>query len=157
MEKPISKQSIVIIVLASLAGLLFTIFSVTIAFDAYKNKSWPTTEGTIYSSEVIRSSRYVPKIVYTYNVDTLAFSSERIQLKDMAQYKKKEDAELVTRKYPVDAKVKVYYNPAKFDEAILEPGIQGVHFFMLFIGLLIFIAPLIGLFYSIKKAKTKIN
>lgn len=71
----------------------------------------------------------------------------------MAQYKKKEDAEEVASKYPVDAKVKVYYNPAKFDEAILDPGVQGVHIFMLFIGFLIFTAPLIGLFYSIKKSK----
>ncbi len=153
MEKPISKSGMIIIILASLAGLLLTLFAVNNSINASKTKSWPTTEGTIYSSEVVRSSRYVPKIVYTYNVDTNAYSSERIRLKDMAQYKKKVDAEKVANKYPVDSKVKVYYNPIKFDEAILDPGIKGEHIFMLLIGLIIFIAPLIGLIYSIRKAK----
>lgn len=157
MERPISKQGMLIMILASLAGLLLTLFAINNAINATKSKSWPTTEGTIYSSEVIKSSRYVPKVVYTYNVDTNAYSSEKIQLKDMAQYKKKEDAEKVASKYPVDAKVKVYYNPDKFDEAILEPGIKGEHIFMFLIGLIIFIAPLFGMIYSIKKAKTTKN
>lgn len=153
MEKPISKSGMIIIILASLAGLLLTLFAANNSINAFNAKSWPTTEGTIYSSEVVRSSRYVPKILYTYNVDTNAYSSERIQLKDMAQYKKQEDAEKVANKYPVNSKVKVYYNPIKFDEAILEPGIKGEHIFMLLIGLIIFIAPLIGLVYSIRKSK----
>lgn len=156
MEKPLSKSGMTIIILASLAGLLLTLFAINNSINAFKTKSWPTTEGTIYSSEVIHSSRYVPKIVYTYDVDTNAYSSERIRLKDMAQYKKREDAQEVANKYPIDSKVKVYYNPAKFDEAILEPGIKGEHIFMLLIGLIIFIAPLIGLIYSIRKAKTAV-
>ncbi len=139
-----------------MAGLLLTLFAANNSLNAYNAKKWPTTQGTIYSSEVIHSSRYVPKIVYTYDVDTNAYSSERIRLKDMAQYKKKEDAEKVANKYPVDAKVKVYYNPTKFDEAILDPGIKGEHIFMLLIGLIIFLAPLIGLIYSIRKAKTTV-
>jgi len=156
MEKPISKSGMLIIILASMAGLFLTLFAANNLLNAYNAKKWPTTEGTIYSSEVIRSSRYVPKIVYTYNVDTNAYSSERIRLKDMAQYKKKEDAEKVAAKFPVNSKVKVYYNPIKFDEAILEPGIKGEHIFMLLLGLVIFIAPLIGLIYSIRKAKTAV-
>lgn len=153
MEKPMSKLNMLIIILASLAGLAVTIFAANNSVNAYKSKSWPTTEGTIYSSEVTGSSRYIPKVVYTYNVDTNAYSSERIRLKDMAQYKKQQDAQEVANKFPVDAKVKVYYNPNKADEAILEPGIKGEHIFMLFIGLVIFIAPLIGLIYSIRKAR----
>lgn len=154
MEKPISKSGMLIIILASIAGLFLTLFAVNNAVNAFQAKSWPTTEGTIYSSEVIGSSRYVPKIVYTYNVDTNAYSSEKIRFKDMAQYKKREDAQQVVQKYTVNTKVKVYYNPAKFDEAILEPGIKGEHIFMFLIGLIIFFGPLIGLIYTIKKAKS---
>ncbi len=153
MEKPISKLNTLIIILASLAGLAVTIFATNNSLNAHKSKSWPTTEGTIYSSEVTGSSRYVPKIKYNYYVDTTEYSSERIRLKDMAQYKKQQDAQAVANKFPVDAKVKVYYNPTKADEAILEPGVKGEHIFMLLIGLIIFIAPLVGLIYSIRKAR----
>jgi len=153
MEKPLTTSGKLIIILASLAGLFLTLFATNNAVNAYKTKSWPTTVGTVFSSEVVRSSRYVPKVVYTYDVDTNAYSSERIRLKDMAQYKKRDDAELVANKYPVNAKVKVYYNPNNVSEAILEPGIKGEHIFMFLIGLVIFLAPLIGLIYSIKKVK----
>lgn len=157
MEKPLSTSGKLIIILSSLAGLALTIFAANTAMFAYKTKSWPTTEGTVFSSEVVRSSRYVPKVVYTYDVDTNAYSSERIRLKDMAQYKKKEDAAQVANKYPVNAKVKVYYNPTKFDEAILEPGIKGEHIFMFLIGLIIFIAPLVGLIYTIRNSRSNLS
>ncbi len=153
MEKPLTKSGMLIIILASLAGLLLTYYSTNNAIDAYATKSWPTAEGTIIISEVTRSSRYVPHIVYTYAVDTMDYSSEKIDLAVNAQYKWQKDAQVEADKYPVNKKVTVYYNPNNPGEAILNPGIKGVHAFMFFIGLVIFLAPLIGLIYTIRKSK----
>lgn len=94
--------------------------------------------------------------MYTYTVDSTEYSSEKIGLTNYAQYKKKDDAKKVADKYPPNTKVTVYYNPHKADEAILKPGINGEHIFMFSIGLIIFIAPIIGLIYSIQKSKASI-
>lgn len=154
MEKPLTKSGMLLIILASLAGLFLTYFASNNALNASKTKSWPTAEGTIVTSEITGStSRYVLHIVYTYTVDSTEYSSEKIGLTNYAQYKKKVDAESAIDKYPLNSKVTVYYNPDKVDEAILKPGIRGEHAFMFFLGLIIFLAPLIGLIYSIKKSK----
>lgn len=155
MEKPLTKSGILIIILASLAGLALTIFGVNNSIDAQKTKSWPTTDGIIITSEVIQSSRFVPHIVYTYSVNTVELTSEKIGLTNYAQYKKKADAAKQADKYPVNTKVTVYYNPSNIGEAILSPGINGSHIFMIFLGLIICLAPLIGLVYSLKKIKKR--
>lgn len=153
MEKPLTKSGMLIIILASLAGLALTYFATNNAIDAHSTKSWPTTEGTIITSEVTRSSRYVPHIVYAYTLDTVEYISDKVGLTNYAQYKIESDAKVEADKYPVNTKVTVYYNPNKVDEAILKPGIRGEHIFMFLLGLVIFLAPLIGLIYSIRKAK----
>ncbi|BDX38198.1 hypothetical protein CYCD_15530 [Tenuifilaceae bacterium CYCD] len=156
MEKPLTKSGMLIIILASLAGLFLTYFATNNAIDAHSTKSWPTTEGTIIVSEVTRSSRYVPHIVYTYTIDTLDYTSEKIGLTNYAQYKRESDAKVESDKYPVNSKVTVYYNPNNAEEAILKPGIKGEHILMFSIGLIIFLAPLIGLIYSIRKKNLEV-
>lgn len=153
MEKPLTKSGMLIIILASLAGLALTIFAVNNSVNAYKTKSWPTTQGIIISSEVTGNSRYTPRVTYNYTIGENEYTSDKVGLTNMAQYKHKDDAIREADRYPVNAKVTVYYNPAKVDEAILEPGIKGEHIFMFLIGLIIFLAPLIGLIYSIRKAR----
>ena len=157
MEKPISKSGILLIILASLAGLFLSIYATNSAVNAYKSKSWPTVEGIITSSEVARHSKYVPEIRYSYMIDSVEFSSEKISLSPTAQYKYKDDAAKITDKYPANTKVKVYYDPNRFDFALLEPGIKGVHIFMFLLGLIIFIAPLIGLRYSLRNSQKTEN
>ncbi len=151
MEKPITKTGILLIVLSSLAGLSLAILAANNALNAYKTKHWPTATGTIVISEVVKSSRYVPRIVFSYAIDSVEYSSEKVGLTNYAQYKKKEDAQKEAGRYPVNTKVKVYYNPDNAEEAILKPGIKGEHLFMFFLGLIIFFAPLAGLIYTIRK------
>lgn len=153
MEKPLTKSGMLIIILASLAGLALTIFAANNSINAIKAKNWITTKGTVTSSQVEWNSKYVPKVTYTYTIGTEEFTSDKVRLTNFAHYKKKEDAAKVTNKYPVDAKVTVYYNQNKPEEAILDPGIKGEHIFMFLIGLVIFLAPLIGLIYTIRKSR----
>ncbi len=154
MGKPLTKSGMLIIILASLAGLFLTYFAINNAIDAYSTKNWPTAEGTIITSEVARSSsRYVPHIVYVYTLDTVEYTSDKVGLTNYAQYKRESDAKVEADKYPVNTKVTVYYNPINVNEAILKPGIKGEHAFMFFLGLVVFLAPLIGLIYSVRKAK----
>ena len=153
MEKPLSKSGVLIIILSSLAGLCLTVFATRNSINAIKTKSWPTTGGTVVFSEVQRSSRYVPKVVYSYTLRGSEYTSDKIGLTNFAQYRKQEDAARVTGAYPVNAKVTVYYNPGNAEEAILEPGIKGEHVFMSLMGLVVFMAPLLGLVYSLRKSK----
>lgn len=151
MEKPVTKTGILLIIVASLAGLSLAILAANNAFNAHKTKRWPVTEGRITLSEVQKSSRYVPRIVFSYKVGSVQYSSEKAGLTNYAQYKKKEEAQKEADKYPVNAKVKVYYNPDNAEEAILKPGIRGEHIFMFLVGLIIFLAPVTGLIYSSRK------
>lgn len=156
MEKPVTKTYVMLVIFASIAGLFLSIYATNNSINAFKSKNWPTTEGTIISSEVGRESRYVPKVKYIYMVDSTEFVSEMIRLTRPGQYKSKDDAAMVAAKYPVDSKVKVYYNPNKLDEAILDPGIKGEHIFMFFLGFIIFLAPLLGLIYTIRSSRKSI-
>lgn len=154
MGKPLTKSGMLIIILASLAGLFLTYFAINNAIDAHSTKNWPTAEGSIITSEVTRSSsRFVHHIVYVYTLDTIEYISDKVGLTNYAQYKRESDAKVEADKYPVNTKVTAYYNPDKVDEAILRPGIKGEHIFMFGLGLVIFLAPQIGLIYTIRKSK----
>jgi len=151
MEKPLSKSGMLIVILASLVGLALTIFATNNSINAFQTKSWPTTQGTIESSEVTGSSRYIPRITYSYIVGNEEYSSDKVGLTSMSQYKKREDAAKEADKYQVNTKVIVYYNPVKVDEAILNPGIKGEHIFMFLLGIIIFVAPLLNFVYTNQK------
>lgn len=120
--------------------LAFAVIGVAVllwGYDAYKKsqeaKDWPTTEGKVISSEVgSHRSRsgghsttiYSAKVIFEYSVNGKAYTSKKVSFGEYGSSSRR-DAQKVFDKYPATKAVIVYYNPAKPEIAILEPGKIG--------------------------------
>lgn len=100
------------------------------------------TEGVVIESR-IESIMNGDAVDYTYNVKYRYHIEGKEYLSDRLFFKTYDfSAERYDKKYPVDKKVIVYYNPNNKNESVLETGIKsGVHLFLLvaIIFLLVFI------------------
>jgi hypothetical protein len=66
-------------------------------------------------------------INYRYKVNGANYSSSRIALLDLASTTGR--AQNIVRRYPDKSAIRVYYNPADFSAAVLEPGsADGINF-----------------------------
>lgn len=95
---------------------------------------WPIVQGTVIRSEVeaVRSKgiKYVPKVVYTYSVDGQPYEGSRYRFSAFRSEKPGYAEEVVAR-YPVGARVPVYYRPGQPSETLLQPGVASVDLFLL--------------------------
>ena len=146
-----TKDNPLVGLLVIMIGIGFTIWGAMVVMEARSAANWPTTEGTILISKFDRNFKtsssgkgkwyYDVKIKYSYTVDGLEYESSRVDFKSANyHYKSEVIPSTIARRYPVDKKVKVYYNPENPGKAVLETKIT----FMTYIGLLIGIF-LIGL------------
>ncbi len=146
-----TKDNPLVGLLVIMIGIGFTIWGAMVVMEARSAANWPTTEGTILISKFDRNFKtsssgkgkwyYDVKIKYSYTVDGLEYESSRVDFKSANyHYKSEVIPSTIARRYPVDKKVKVYYNPENPGKAVLETEIT----FMTYIGLLIGIF-LIGL------------
>ena len=137
----------------SLAGFALLAFGSQGLIHGYSSKNWRTTEGEITESRVTRTESgmkgYRPEIIYSYEVDAMQFSSDRI-LFGMSSYRTpfKTGRQIATEwleKYPVGSRVSVAYNPTDPSRSTLNTGahvsawvapVMGVPF--LVVGLLMF-------------------
>jgi Protein of unknown function (DUF3592) len=90
---------------------------------------WNSVEGEIVSAEVRRthdndsdggpSYIYEPLVAYRYTVNGEAFSGSRVNF-SAARHQFPKKAEEVVARYPVGAKVAVYFDPANPRDSVLE-------------------------------------
>lgn len=114
----------IILSLTCLGGIAITIWGWLILRSSQKIKNWPCVEGVIEESEP--SSEHddlLPHIVYCYEVDGQALSSNFVFPSGTQPLPEFTQAYL--KKYPVAAKVQVFYNPQQAEQSTLEPGAQG--------------------------------
>jgi hypothetical protein len=71
-------------------------------------------------------------IQYRYEVANQSHVGSRVNYTGES-YDLKADAELVARRYPVNSKVDVYYNPGNVTESVLEPGTSASNYWFLLI------------------------
>lgn len=130
-----------------LTGILFTaicLHFMKLAGDSY---NWNTTEGEVTESSVrITTSKngkqYQAIISYKYKAHGEEYTSKRVYFGSNIQSSSKKRAEKLTEKYPVGARVKVYYDPVKNSRAVIEPGAKWeLKFFLIFSALFV-LAPL---------------
>ena len=118
-----------IIILVMGLGLT-TILSRTLLADASDSEGWPTTTGTVVTSE-IKTQRsgdgntYSARVIYDYVVDGTEYTSGKITVADGSSSRSAPATRLVEQ-YPVGSQVDVYYNPLVPDEAVLQPGAPRV-------------------------------
>ena len=127
-------------------GLLAVFFGLKKTILGLCSKGWPTTNGTVLSSEVdIRPydkkrkqnnpAKY-PKVVYSFDVNGEHFESSQISCNDHGDSNSSHASGIVKR-YPVGKKVTVYFSPKNPKRALLEPGFSwaGVIAFLFGLGM----------------------
>lgn len=87
--------------------------------------SWPVADGVITHSSVTRTSgEFNATVSYTYSVRGIKYTGSRLSLWDY-ESNDPADAESIVKRYPEDARVRVYYCPEHTEMSVLEPGVKG--------------------------------
>jgi len=118
-------------------GLAFLLFGLLVLTDTTlglhrgnASASWPTTLGTVLSSQVRKSWSprggwsYEPQVTYEYTVDggpPLRGTTIRFGATD---YSVERDTHQVIARYPVGATVPVHYDPHNPQHTTLEPSVR---------------------------------
>ena len=127
------------------------------AYGKNKNKakdstSWPSAPGVVTLSQVVRSVSededgksysYEPQINYAYTINNKNYVSNQVVFGGMGSHGTVNKAQLAADKYPLNARVRVFYNPNNANEAVLETvagsGAKGT----LFGGILLLVVGLV--------------
>jgi len=96
--------------------------------EASRARGWTIVSGTVVRSSVSEfagkdGNTYRPMVVYSYSVGSIRFMSSRIAFHPLARPSRERAAELAA-KYPVGSIVRVLYDPADPEQAVLELGIS---------------------------------
>ena len=98
---------------------------------ALASVDWPTVNGEMTHTTVHVDGgqdghfHYIPQIQYVYQVGSQVYDGDKMAFGKAVRYKTHEEAEGILAYYPVEEVVKVYYNPQKPEEAVLERGSFG--------------------------------
>jgi hypothetical protein len=117
------------------AGIFLIYRSVQNRKRAEASQGWPSTVGQINESRVAHSTHtdsegdssdsYTPYVTYTYQVAGQAYTGKDITFGFKQGYSNASKAQAVVGKYPLDAQVSVYYDPADPQKAVLERQAGG--------------------------------
>jgi hypothetical protein len=140
MKAVIGRQDIPGLVITVIIGLALTFLALVKLKNAAETKRWPTTMGTITSSEVGGAIKYYPSVNYTYPVDSVVYTSNSISNMNFNS-KNRSVVEEFLKKYPSGTEIKVHYNNADPSRALLEPGINNGHILLLAFGIIILAIP----------------
>ncbi len=138
-----------------LCGLVVSFYGVSLIVKVSRCNAWPSVQGQILHSfavdaedipenktkEVLR-----PYVVYEYMVGDKYYTSNKIAYLDFYKwfdfsdtyYSGTEDQiKDLLKKYQVDQKIKVYYNPRNVDDAVIDTGLKTPVFMPFILGLLL--------------------
>lgn len=100
---------------------------------ALASKNWPTTEGKIIASNVIRRREHTREghqyrsdleIYYSYSVDNQSYTRQRVFFGDTGYFSELfVDEYGIVRRYPAGRTVDVHYDPNDPGRSALEPGL----------------------------------
>ena len=136
-------------------GAAFIVVGLVSKQRANAASTWPTIQGTIFKSELIRhvtrnsgivSTSYEPKVEYQYSVMGQTYTGKRLAFGTMRV--KYEQGEQLMSRYREAAQVPVYYNPAKPEESLLELAAMGSGVYLV-IGIIMAVMGLILLVISL--------
>ena len=90
--------------------------------------TWPSTPGHIEKADIIwvgaRSFSPRPVITYTYRVDGVPYTGNRIAF-EFAHVYSRDEANAILRSFPAGSQPLVYYASAHPQESTLEPQTRG--------------------------------
>ncbi len=136
-------------------GAVTLLLGVKTGWRAVQSRHWPSVNGLISSSKTVteiqapdraqgdrqtRPSRTVDRaaIIYDYRVGDRTYAGSTVSFGDFGSSRKGHAGGIVTR-YPSGKMVAVFYDPARPERAVLEPGFSWS----------LLLAPVIGLIFLI--------
>ena len=113
-------------------------------WQAKASQNWPWVMGEVLSARVRETvettesgrtiSRYFPEVTYQYRVEGHTYQGKRIQFGGPL-HTDRETVEAWLQSYPVGGQVRVYYNPKRPQEAVLQPSSSPAAWILIFVGL----------------------
>ncbi len=131
----VSQAIVTAVCLAIGLGISF-FFGLPMYRKAQASQTWPTTTGTIETSQVTETfqkgrRRYSPSVSYSYEIGGQRLTSKYIWASGGDSSTNREPHQAVVDKYQVGSPVKVFYDPQNPGFAILEPGITTTNYIVL--------------------------
>jgi hypothetical protein len=115
-----------IAVLLVAAGIWFIIAFLLEKIRAHAYAAYPTTDGVISSLEMVkrkgitRTTTWTPKVVFTYKIGDQIFSGNRLTFTRVVVEEK--TAAKIRELFAAGNPVKVFYNPSKPADSVLNPN-----------------------------------
>lgn len=98
---------------------------------------------------------YKPQVIYEYEVGGRQYRGTRFNVSESARLKKW--AEEIVNKYPVDAKITVFFNPEKPERSVLTKWLPFDYYVIVLLGsLVIGVGCIGGSLYALKRKKYRI-
>ena len=137
----------IILGLFIIAGFVAVLWGWSIMVKARKMQRWPVVKGAIeQSAPTSEANDLLPHILFSYTVDmhtyqcVLEFPGGTSPSPELATS--------YVRKYPIGAKVPVYYNPDQPAQATLEPGLSRGDWMIPVLGVAAMAFGIFALFFS---------
>lgn len=151
----------------ALVGALIFYYGMIEILDARASLGWPHTSAKIISSEVEirrsggsrRSTTYHAAVLYEYQVNSVAYKGNNVYY-GMPSSSWTAPAQRIVNRYPKGKDVQVYYNPAKPEECVLEPGVAAATLIFPGVGLIFLgagVLMLIAIPRSMAKSRSAIE
>jgi hypothetical protein len=112
---------------ALLGGILLTALALRVGGDVRASRDWPSTSGTVEAARVAMQSEgnerklFGAQVSYRYEVDGRRYTGERISF-ESGPSPNRGLAEAIVQRYAPGSTVRVFYDPARPERAVLEPG-----------------------------------
>ena len=99
------------------------------------SQSWPSVVGRVTSTDIAMQSNddednlsysFLPKINFEYQVGGQVYQAHRFSFGSEPSFSSRGKAEGFLSPYPLNAQVKVFYNPEKPSEAVLEQKMRSM-------------------------------
>ena len=139
----------------ALTGAALLVYAVRSVWLGIASASWPTTDGEVSVSDLQRDYSgssgvtYRAEVAYKYQVGGRQLVADRVFFGDALSTSWAAGALRETVKYQVGSHVRVRYDPNNPECAVLEPGTNGVVYFLIVFALVFVgagIAALLGRF-----------
>lgn len=124
-----------------------TLWGWSIIAAARRSLRWPQVDGVIEQCDLSSTEDdLLPHIVFSYIVNG---QQQRCQLEfPGGTTPTPEFATSYVQRYPLGAQVRVFYNPAKVEQATLEPGMRQGDWMVFVLGLLATIGGVLFLIFG---------
>jgi len=132
--------TVLILVLLGVSGAIAIIAGTSTALSGGVQGSWPTTTGLVTESYVTSlitledETLYAPVVIYSYDVDGLTFSYNRMTFSPSEGSPDFSWAAAIVSSYPTDSPITVRYDPADPSVNVLEPGLESSTYLLLIAG-----------------------